>query len=209
MTNFVRKLLPNRRGSTAAEFAMLLPLTLIFLLGMVDVGRYMWAVNQAEKATQMGVRFAVVTEPVPTALAGFNFVGTGGLTAGTTVPISAYSKMTCGAATALAVPTCVCAAGGTCPWGTAASATAFTKIYDRVRAMLPEVKRQNVKIEYAPSGLGYAGDPTGSDVFPVVTMKLQGMTFKPITTQVFNISTPMPQVSFSLTMEDGIGAASN
>ena len=57
-----------------AEFALVLPVALLFLLGIVDAGRYLYEVNQLEKATQMGARFAVVTDPVasrnsgPTAL---------------------------------------------------------------------------------------------------------------------------------------------
>ncbi|WP_246444371.1 TadE family protein [Sphingomonas sediminicola] len=52
-------------GATAAEFAMVLPLLILFLFGIIDVGRYMWTLNQVEKATQMGARMAVVTNMVP------------------------------------------------------------------------------------------------------------------------------------------------
>ena len=67
MKSFVRLAL-DRNGATAAEFALVLPLLLFFLFGIIDVGRLMWTFNQAEKATQIGVRAAVVTNVIPTKL---------------------------------------------------------------------------------------------------------------------------------------------
>ena len=51
-------------GAAGAEFALVLPLLILFLFGMIDVGRYMWTINQLEKATQVGARWAVVTDMV-------------------------------------------------------------------------------------------------------------------------------------------------
>ncbi len=67
--SFVR----DERGATAAEFAMLLPIALLFLLGLIDVGRYAWSVNQAEKATQIGARWAVATDMIPQGLYDYSF----------------------------------------------------------------------------------------------------------------------------------------
>lgn len=210
-----RKFLHNTSGASAAEFALVLPLALLFLFAIIDGGRFVWAVNQAEKATQMGARFAIVTAPVPSDLAGFNFVGTAGLTAGVTVPASAYGTMTCGTTSLNSPATCTCS--GTCPWGNAVDTTApttppatpFDKIYAHIKNFYPDTKRTNIKIQYSPSGLGYAGDPTGPDIYPIVTVRLQGLTFQPITTQIFNINTPMPDARYSLTMEDALGGVSN
>ena len=55
-------------GATAAEFALVLPLLLMFMLGLIDVGRVMWTMNRAEKATQMGARYAVATAVLPQGL---------------------------------------------------------------------------------------------------------------------------------------------
>jgi len=68
-------LVRETRGGSAAEFALVLPLLLIFLFGIIDVGRLMWTWNRAEKATQMGVRYAVVTDPVPEGLNAFHQSG--------------------------------------------------------------------------------------------------------------------------------------
>jgi Flp pilus assembly protein TadG len=56
------------RGSTAAEFAMTLPLVILLLFGIIDAGRLAWEFNRAEKATQVGARVAVVTNSFPSGL---------------------------------------------------------------------------------------------------------------------------------------------
>src|SRR3546814_6468170 len=80
MMRLLTRLARSSSGATAAEFAMVLPLILIFLLGIIDVGRLMWTWNRAEKATQMGVRFAVVADMVPGNLAAYDFALQGGIT---------------------------------------------------------------------------------------------------------------------------------
>lgn len=215
MMRLIRHLQADMRASSAAEFALVLPLLLLFLFGIIDVGRLMWTWNHAEKATQMGVRYAVVTDPVPSGLATFSFVGTGSLTQGDVVPATAYGTMTCTNPTGTtAAPTgsvtCTCA--GTCPWGaTAASgATApFTRIYDHMHKFLAPMDPKNVSVSYKPSGLGFAGDPNGADISPIVTVELTGLTFQPTLMQIFGASISLPSFSAALTMEDGQGSVSN
>lgn len=208
MTKQANLLWDDRSGASAAEFAMVLPVLILFLLGTIDAGRIMWTWNKAEKATQMGVRMAAVTAPIPSGLASFSFVGTNGLTPGDTVPATAYGAMECGAATSVAAASCTCISG-TCGWTTATSATSFAAVYDRMKLMLPELQRQNVKVRYSPSGFGFAGDPSGPNVYPLITVKLEGMTFKPLIARLFGTSVSLPSFSSTLTMEDGRGLASN
>jgi len=61
MIRAVRNLPLNTSAMSSAEFAMVLPLLLIFLFGMIDTGRFLWEFNEAEKATQVGARMAIVT----------------------------------------------------------------------------------------------------------------------------------------------------
>ena len=58
-------LIRDERGASAAEFALVLPLLLLLLFGIIDAGRLAWEFNRAEKATQVGARVAVVTDPIP------------------------------------------------------------------------------------------------------------------------------------------------
>ena len=90
----IRKLARDQAGSTAAEFGLVLPLLLLLLFGIIDAGRWIWTYNQAEKATQMGARMAIVTDMISPGI-GTSYVGVGGLTQGDVIPASAFGKITC------------------------------------------------------------------------------------------------------------------
>lgn len=198
-------LLRNSRAASAAEFALVLPLLLVLLFGIIDGGRWLWAYNQAEKATQAGIRFAVVTDPIPDGLAAADFLGVGGLTQGDIIPRDEFGKIEC-------TSTACCVAPATCTTPYPAlgtfNATAFNTIVARMQAINPAVKPENVLISYEGSGLGYAGDPNGMDISPLVTVKLTDMTFQPITLLLFATLT-MPDFAATLTAEDSSGTASN
>ena len=193
-----RALLANDRAAAGAEFALVLPILLLFLFGIIDAGRFMWSINRAEKAAQMGVRMAVVTDYVSSEI-GEDFVGqcTPAVDAGEPIPADCYPTITCSKV------------GGTmtCTSGTADGA-AFDVIVNRMRAFMPEIQPDNVEITYSPSGLGYAGDPNGADLAPLVTVRLSGVAFEPMMFLKF-ASVGIPEVRSSLTFEDGIGAESN
>lgn len=54
---------PSQRGSHAIEFAMLMPVFLLFVGGIFDYGRYFYQLSSLEFATQMGCRAASVIDP--------------------------------------------------------------------------------------------------------------------------------------------------
>ena len=86
--------------------------------------------------------------------------------------------------------------------------TAFTNIVNRMRLMKPDIAANNVTVDYRGSGLGYAGDPNGMEVSPLVTVKLTGVKFKPLTLLTLaNVN--MPDFATTLTSEDSSGTASN
>ena len=180
------------RGASAAEFAMVLPLLILFLLGIIDVGRFMWELNRAEKATQMGVRYAVVSDPVA-AVINADFVNTYNIPGGDAVPAAVFSSA-------------VCTSTGNCTVTGSASvsgrnAAAFTNVVNWMKKFYPRIQPSNVKIRYDNVGLGYSGDPTGPDIAPLTTVELTGMTFNPLV--LFGGTMTLAPIQASLTLEDG------
>lgn len=205
-----QSLLHSRSGSTAAEFALVLPLLVLFIFGLIDAGRFMWDWNRAEKAAQMGARFAVVTDVVSTGLGTYSFVQPGGLTQGDIIPKDAIAPITCtGDGVSNASCTCTAAGASICPTNsTTGNGTAFKNIFDRMHAIDPNITAQNVQIIYTGSGLGYAGDPNGMDIAPLVTVNITSIPF-PLISSLRVFGTSITNVSATLTAEDSSGTQSN
>lgn len=208
----VARIIKDQSGASAVEFAMVLPLLLILLLGIIDAGRFAWEYNRAEKATQAGARVAVVTNSFPSGLVSQNYVGqsVGGttLTQGDVVPAAALGRIVC---TRNGGCSCAGPAGAApCPAtpGTIDTATFDNVLLTRMRAMKPDIRAENVELQFSGSGLGYAGDPNGMDIAPLVTVRLTGMQFTPIALfRQFTLT--MPDFRTTLTAEDASGAQSN
>jgi Flp pilus assembly protein TadG len=204
----------DKNGGPAAEFALVLPVALLFLFGIIDVGRFMYEYNQAEKATQMGVRYAVATDIVASGLSGYSFATSCGVPQGSPISTAQFPGMSCVGGGTVAAPTATCSlsAASTCTATaipTTASAPAIANIVNRMRLFKYDIVPTNVTVTYANSGLGYAGDPNGLDVAPLVTVTVEDLVFRPITIMIFNATMPMPDFSYTLTMEDGAGTFSN
>ena len=189
-----------QQGATAAEFALVLPVALLFLFGIIDVGRLMWTLNSAEKATQMGVRAAVVSTFIPGGLADTNYGVT--LGQGADIPATSFGAASCSKATTTVACTC---STTPCPSLTPINSATFDAIVTRMRGVAPSILANNVVIIYSNSGLGYAGDPNGADVAPLVTVRATGIRFTPLLFQFFGASFSLPAASASMTMEDGDG----
>lgn len=198
------RILKHDRGAVGGEFAMVLPLLILLLFGVIDVGRYMWSLNQLEKATQMGARMAVVTDMVPTGLASYNF-GTV-LGQGAKIPTSSFGAMQCTSNGTAASCSCVSNCSNI---ATTASSPSFNAIADRMTQIAGSVSRTNVTVRYDNSGLGYAGDPSGPDVAPIVTVSTANVGFDSLIGRMFGIDLRLPTVTASLTLEDGQGTYSN
>ena len=203
--------LRDDRGSSAAEFALILPIFLLFLLGLIDVGRFAWSFNELEKATQIGARRAVATDIIPgnslaNGLANYSFAtGTEQLAQGSVVPKANFPGVHCvGTATSV---NCNCKSGGTCAFSTTGDATTFDKLLSRMQQIQPSIPRTGLTIDYDWSGLGFAGDPNFPDVAPIVTVSVEGMQFPLLF--MLGTSVALPTSRYSMTLEDGQGTVSN
>ena len=195
----LRGFLAERKGAVAAEFAMVSLIFLSLMLGISDMSRLLWELNSAKAATRAAVRLAVVSTPVAQDLANYNAVTSLGIAAGSPVPAGALPTYTC--------------TEGACSTG-AIIATAFDAIVARMQGHYGRILPENVIIEYRPVGLGFAGNPYGPDVEPLVTVRLctdatdaaTGCTpveFAPGILQAFGIAPfDMPAVASSLSGED-------
>ena len=193
--------LRNDRGASAAEFALVLPFLLLMLFGMIDVGRFMYEYNLAEKATQMGARYAVTTELVPSGLETYSFAINDNILAGEPVPVANFTSATCN--------TTSCTCSGTFCGSVGYDAAAFDAIVARMAVFYPYIRDNHVTVEYRNVGLGYAGDPSGSDVAALVTVRLQNLSFRPLTGMLFGATITMPAFTAALTLEDGAGTVAN
>ena len=200
----VCKLIKDQAAASAVEFALLLPLLLILLFGIVDGGRWMWSLNRAEKAAQMGARMAVVTNAISPGIS-LSYLGVDGLTQGDLIPTSSFGKIRCTSSG------CTCATTP-CPALGTDDTAAFNSLVARMQNFSPELTASNVVVEYSSSGLGFAGNPNGPDLVPLVTVKIGSpatpVQFRPITSLLF-ATMNMPTVTTTLTAEDLSGAQSN
>nr|WP_298897294.1 TadE/TadG family type IV pilus assembly protein [uncultured Altererythrobacter sp.] len=206
--DFLNRFARDERG-LAAEFALVLPLFLILFLGTIDVGIYAWRINQAEKATQAGARFAAVTNPLAEELLTASYVNTtvsttaGNVTIGQgdRIPREALGLLTC------TNTSCTCTTSP-CP-GTTRDPDAFTALATRMRAIYGAIEDTNIVVEYRGSGLGFAGDPNGPDIAPLITVRLVNMQYTPVTLSPLGTTVSLPDFAYSLTSEDASGTASN
>lgn len=212
--NRLTKFLRSERGAGAAEFALVLPATLLLFFGVIDGGRYLWAVNRLEKAVQMGTRTAVVTSVVASSLNTANYSGflcptynSDGTPTGGTTPIKVGDPIC-----KEAVPTITCSKSGTSVTcgGAAGNANAFNRILSRMRVVDPSIRDDEVDIIYSGSGIGYVGDPSVTDAgaaladaAPVVTVSVDRARMRALF--LLGGSIPLPGFNYSQTLEDGDG----
>jgi hypothetical protein len=207
--NVLRHIYSDCSGTTAAEFALVLPAALLLLLGAIDVGRYAWELNEYEKATQMGARYAIATNVAANGLKTESYVGnancppSSSLGAGDRICAAALSKTTC------TVGNGDCACSGNCLTDRTRNLTAMQMIVSRMRVFAPQIRDTAVEVIYRGSGLGYAGDPDKPEIAPFVTVRVAGAKYRPIILSPFGTTVNLPDFNYTLTLEDGVGTLAN
>lgn len=186
-----KNLRQDESGAAMVEMSIVFLLLVMLTFGLVDFGRLFYCWNSAEKATQLGVRMAVVDDLVATELADFD------CRSGSMLPGDL-----CSDPEAASFGTVVCqGATQACSGGYSFDASAFQRIVARMRAIYPDIKTENVFVQYTDLGLGFAGrgGPVGA-----VTVGLANMTFDfvVIGSLLGFGSIGMPDFRASLTSED-------
>ena len=211
MKIFWRRLIRDERGISCVEFVIVATVFFMLIFGMVDFSRAMWEWNAAAKATQFGARYAVVSDIVSLDYKDFSALSISGVRAGDDVPIKdsggndIIAPIFCsdsdpGAGLAIG---CGTSLGGLA--AAKANAVAFLAIVTMMQRHYDRVEAHNVVIEYRHIGLGFAGNPVGPDVDPLVTVKLRDMEFNFITPGLAGIFTlNLPDFAASLTGEDHV-----
>lgn len=165
-----------REGAALVEAALVLPILLLIVFGLVELSLYFWTQSRAEKAVQLGLRRAVVSDPVA--------VGPGldpeeseawwdGLPLGLRCFPSGPGSGPC---PTFAV-SCDLGSGCRCDGGCRFSLdrTRLDAIVQAMRAVLPDLAPENVRVGYATNGFGYVGRPLPVPVD--VTVGLIGMRY--------------------------------
>lgn len=177
----LRRLPKDDEAATLVETTLVFPLVLILTFGLLEFGNALWRWNAAEKATEIAARYVATRGPLLTGVPDC-FVATT-QTAGTSckdVPGATAWSTSCGA-------------GGT---GTCNSAVT-TAALARARAFAPFVQANNFHIDVRGSGMGFVG--RGAPV-PLITVRLEGMTFDFVVLDGLLGFQPMAMPGFDATM---------
>jgi Flp pilus assembly protein TadG len=155
-------------GTTLVEFAVVLPLFLLFFFAMVDFGRMGFEYVLANKAVQIAARTAIVRPP---ACAGVPTINTRGAVAINTVPPAFGTDCRAGL-TVCAAPAVVQCTGNV-------ANTTVAEVWTKVSKLMPTgstVANLSFSYEYTPT-LGFLGGP----YVPMVTVEITDFDFQFIT----------------------------
>ena len=179
-----RKLAADRGGSISVENAIVFGLLIVLTIAIIEFSLALWQWNTAEKATELGVRYAVQSDPVALGLTNYNGVSFGGLVPGTSLNNpDTFFTLSCSTIN----NKCECSGLGCNDFKNGVDpnvdyegidTVAFNAIITRMDGVFrgSDLNTSNVTIDYSHVGMGFAGRP-GLDIVPVVTVRLTGVTF--------------------------------
>ena len=199
--HLLRSLLRDETGVALPELALVLPLFLLLIFGLIDFGRMGYEFVMANKATDLAARLAATLPPVCPGVATENNRGV--VAVGTVPP-----RFGTGCASAASV----CAAPATVTCTAAVDSASATAIWDQVHPLMPGYSsRANLAFSYSyDANLGFLGGP----YVPVVTVEITGLSFPFVSPlgamaafaggswEGFSPTIPFPTISVSLPGED-------
>ena len=158
-------------------------------VAIIEFSLALWQWNTAEKATELGVRYAVQSNPVASAFLDYDALSGGGFDPGDSITTSAVPPFTLSCTTTDGVSgACSCSGLGCVPFRagldlskgdeTVFDPIAFNAIVRRMDGVFrgSDLGPDNVRIDYSHVGVGFAGRP-GMHIVPAVTVRLDGVTF--------------------------------
>ena len=163
MLRRLRYLWTCHRGATAVEFALVCAPLLLVTIGIMEFSFALYQWNAAEKSTQMGVRIAVVSNPVARGLTADDGKDASNNFGDEPMPDFFGSPVVCSGGTA------------SCSGGYTFDPAAHDRIVNKMRQIFGRVGTANVVVEYRAASLGFVGKPCGP--VPSVTVRLQDMAF--------------------------------
>lgn len=158
----------DESGATLVEFAIVVPIMLLLIFGLIDMSRLGFSYVMAGKATDRAVRMAVVNPPVCTGVPETN--GRGSLDGGSELYKYGASCSIDGALCANA-PKVTCSA--------VAGEPTVDMIWASIRSLMPSnANEEHLRFSYEfTSDLGFLGGP----YTPVVTVEIQNLDFEFVT----------------------------
>jgi Flp pilus assembly protein TadG len=167
----VNKLIRNCVGSSIVEFTLVFPMFMLIALGTVDAGLMLsdWAL--ASKAAYDGAHKAILSDPVASGINNLTYVPT---LLGQPCFDSNGNNVNCPSVQVTCTPSAT-VGNGTCTAGYTYSDTPVANvIFPAMQARFPQLRRQNVTINYQTNNLGFVGRPDGLPMD--VTVSINGMT---------------------------------
>lgn len=167
-------------GAALLEAALLLPVLLLLVFGLMEVSFYFWTSSLAVKAVQLGARRAAVSDSVAVG-PGLDLAESStyweGLPPGTPCFPDPGARSICPQIDVR----CDLAGGCRCKAGSCNFrfvAARMKPILAAMQAVMPELRSDNVEISYATNGLGYIARPLPVPVD--VRVSLVGVRYTPL-----------------------------
>ena len=182
----------EQRASAGAEFAILSIVFFGIMFGIIDFGMVMFEYNRAEKACRRGVRYAVMNDIVAREIADWDNEAAS-CKGGDPIPANAIS------------PNPVVCDSSSCSGGYTHNDNAYQGIVNEMGSIYGRVLTDpsvNVQVTYENIGMGFCGNPSGPDIWPLTTVTLSGPTYNFITPLLGGLTTVEFKCESTLTGED-------